>query len=87
MSLTTLDKIRTFHRTLYCKTKAEPAFRLYVLYDKIWREDLPGRDAMGWPAPMRVQLATRASRHGEAGDRVSAQDATSAATSSHVSEF
>src|ERR1700737_1444649 len=40
MSLTTPDKIRTFQRKLYCKAKAAPAFRFYVLYDKICREDL-----------------------------------------------
>jgi RNA-directed DNA polymerase len=40
VSLETPEKIRSLQTKLYAKAKAEPAYRFYLLYDKVYRDDI-----------------------------------------------
>ena len=40
MSLTTPESVRKLQRALYAKAKANPAYRFYALYDKVYRKDV-----------------------------------------------
>src|SRR6202521_5925043 len=40
MSLQTPEKLRSLQKKVYLKAKAGPRYRFYLLYDKVWREDI-----------------------------------------------
>ena len=79
MSLETPIKIRMLQRKLYQKAKEEPDYRFYLLYDKIFREDIlnhayalaksnqgaPGVDGQSFKGDRSSRVGGMAERHQE----------------------
>ena len=70
MSLTTPSQVRELQIKLYRKAKNEPGYRFYMLYDKIYREDIlahayaRGASQSGRSRSRWTELSNRLSRQG-----------------------
>jgi hypothetical protein len=92
MSLETPSKIRMLQRKLYLKAKAEPNYRFYLRYDKIYREDVfahayelvkanqgaPGVDGQTFEQIRVARAGGVAGRHQERASREDIQTTTGA---------